>query len=255
MRAPHQPLIEKRGIVREHTFRRLGSAVVVVCSLLGCGRTDKAPRGDSGAPRPASRSALVSPRPARIYPGALAKRIDDYSGDELFELVRGLQFAGSHERQRRCTGSPDCDGGAGARRTKVQVSAVATQDSLGPADVPAFGVIYARAINLGDATEARYGLRPGAALRYYMIVHRDSSGALRWRLEELAGTPPRRHVQVGSGTFQGCGHEQQWTPGARADFKTCEAAERGDTVVTLGLAMQIGDDPLWTSCGAGCCIY
>lgn len=243
------------------TIRRLcsaGATLVVLGALVACGRSDKARVSDSSVAPGAARRALASPgvrRPPRAYPGALTKPIDDYSGDELFELTRGLRFAGSHDRERACKGAPGCEGSAPRHRTLVHVSAVATQDSLSAADIPAFGVIYVRAINRGDATEARYGIRAGNALRYYMIVHRDSSGAMRWRLEELVTTPPRRHARVASGAFTGCGHEQQWTPGARADFKTCEAAERGDTVVTLGLAAQLDDAPLWSSCGSGCCVF
>lgn len=243
------------------TIRRLCSAAVasmLLGSLAACGRSDKARVSDSTPAPGAARRALASPgvrRAARAYPGALTKPIDDYSGDELFELTHGLRFGGSHERERACKGAANCEGAAPTHRTLVQVSAVATQDSLSAADVPPFGVIYVRAINRGDATEARYGLRPGKALRYYMIVHSDSTGAMRWRLEELVTTPPRRHTQVASGAFTGCGHERQWTPGARADFKTCEAAERGDTVVTMGLAAQLNDPPLWSSCGSGCCVY
>lgn len=240
------------------TLRRLCCAVVMLGSLTACGRSDKTPARDSAIAPGTARRGLATPgarASARAYPGALTKPIDDYSGDELFQLTQALRFAGSHERERSCRGAPGCEGAAPTHRTLVQVSAVATQDSLSTADVPPFGVIYVRAINRGDATEARYGLRPGNTLRYYMIVHSDSTGTMRWRLEELVTTPPRRHTRVASGTFTGCGHEGQWTPGARADFKTCEAAERGDTVVTMGLAAQVGDPPLWSACGAGCCVF
>ena len=236
--------------MRRSRIRWITYAVVAVPLLVtACGRTDKAPGADS-APRA---NALVGAgRAASSYPGALTKPIDAYSGDELYELTRNLTYAGSHERDRKCRNSAGCEG---AKTTRVQVSAVATQDSLSAADVPPFGVVYVRAINRGDAEEARYGLRPGSSLRYYMIVHRDSSGALRWRLEELETANPRRHAQVGTGAFQGCGHETRWTAGARADFKTCEAAERADSVVTLGLALQVTGDPIWSACGNGCCIF
>lgn len=241
--------------MRGLTLRRLRSTVVMLGALAACGRADKAPSPDSASAARRALAAPGAPRAARAYPGALTKPIDEYSGDELFEFTRGLRFAGSHERERSCKGAPGCEGSAPARRTLVQVSAVATQDSLTASAVPPFGVVYVRAINRGDATEARYGLRPGNTLRYYMIVQRDSTGTMRWRLEELTTTPPRRHTSVANGTFTGCGHEQQWTAGARADFKTCEAAERGDTVVTLGLTMQFNDPPIWSSCGSGCCVF
>lgn len=238
--------------MRGSRIRRIGNAVVALAlSLAACARSDKAPGSDSAASAATPR-ALVGGRAARSYPGALTKPIDSYTGDEFYDLTQGLRYAGSHERERTCRNAPGCDG---AKKTKVQVSAVATQDSLGAADVPPFGVVYVRAINRGDAEEARYGLEPGSALRYYMIVQRDSAGALRWRLERLDTARPRRHTQVGTGTFASCNHAADWKPGARADFKTCEAPERADTVVTLGLVLQGATDPIWTACGGGCCIF
>ena len=226
-------------------IRWSGRAVIALALVApACGRSDRAPVPDS--PR-----AAVPPA-ARAYPGALTKPIDAYSGDELYELTRGLQYVGSHERQRRCRSSPECDRPGSSRRTLVQVSAVAAQDSVGAGDVPAFGVVYVRAINRGDAIEARYGIRPGPTLRYYVIVHRDSTGALRWRLEELETSAPRRHVQVSAGRVNGCGHT--WNAGARADFRSCAQAARSDTVLTLPLALQVGaDEPIWTQCDQGCC--
>jgi hypothetical protein len=170
----------------------------------------------------------------------------------LYEFVERLEFTGSHERERRCRDASGCEGNARTRRSLVQVSAVATQDSLGAGDIPDFGIVQVRAINRGDAVEARYGMRPGGSLRYYVIVQRDSAGGLRWRLEELDTALPRRHVQVGTGRVVGCGHA--WTPGARADFRTCEAAQSGDTAATRpgAPAMQL-DAPLWIACEMGCC--
>jgi hypothetical protein len=178
----------------------------------------------------------------------LTKPIDAYSGDELEALTQRLEFTGAHERERRCRGAAGCDGTAPSRRTLVEVSAVATQDSLNARDLPEFGVVQVRAVNRGDATEARYGIRPGGALRYYVIVQRDSGG-MGWRLEELDITPPRRHVQIATGRLVGCGHP--WTPGARADFRTCEQADT--TIATAATRTQALDAPMWVDCDMGCC--
>jgi hypothetical protein len=246
--------------LRGSIIRAFGNAVVVLSFSLGaCSGADKAPRADSTANPARPLAAAQGSRSLRSYPGALTKPIDSYSGDELYDFTQQLKYAGSHERERKCKGSPDCDGTA-PKKTLVQVSAVATQDSLGASDVPPFGVVYVRAINRGDVEEARYGLRAGKDLRYFMIVHRDSAGALRWRLEELVTATPRRHTRIATGEFRGCGHADRWTPGARADFKTCEDAERADSVASLGLtlagAAQATDDaPIWSACGSGCCLF
>jgi hypothetical protein len=229
----------------------------VLSLLVACGRSEKTPASDSATVAEAARRTLAAPgagRTLRSYPGALTKPIDDYSGDELHELTRGLHFAGSHERQRACRNAPGCDGAAPTRRTLVQLSAVATQDSVSAGDVPRFGVVYVRAINRGDAEEARYHMRPGGTLRYYAIVQRDSANGLRWRLEELETAPPRRHRQVAAGRVQGCNHA--WRPGARADFRSCAQGDLSDTVVTLPVVMrQALDDPIWTMCDLSCCQF
>jgi hypothetical protein len=132
------------------------------------------------------------------------------------------------------------------------VSGVATQDSLNAGDVPEFGVLYVRVINRGDAEEARYHLRADRALEYYIIAQRDSAGGLRWRLEELNTSEPRRHTEIAAGRVQGCGHA--WKAGARADFRSCARTDDPDTVALSPSARQAAlDDPLWTLCDQGCC--
>jgi hypothetical protein len=238
--------------------RRVGHAAVGLIMLsAGCGRKDSAFRADSGVaaatPHLAATARLAPPRRgAPVFPGALVKPIGDYSGDEFFTFTRQLTYAGSHERDRACKNASGCTGPK-PKKTRVQVSAVATQDSLAESNVPEFGVVYARAINKGAEEEARYGLQPGSNVRYYVIVQRDTAGGMRWQLEELDTNAPRRHTQVATGAFHSCAHA--WTPGARADFKTCDAPERGDTVVTMGLLLQSSDrDPVWVGCAGGCCI-
>jgi hypothetical protein len=223
---------------------------IALSFAVACGTTDGAPKSDSSAVRaPAAQAAT---RRARVYPGALTKPIDSYSGDELYELVRRLEYGGSHERARTCRNAPGCDGPRASHRTRVEVSAVATQDSLGVSDLAAFGVVHARALNRGDAEEARYHMRAGNALEYYVIAQRDSAGGMRWRLEELETSTPRRHHQVATGHVQGCGHA--WKAGARADFRSCARPEGGDTAPPLASARAWTlDDPIWVFCDEGCC--
>lgn len=191
-------------------------------------------------------------RGARTYPGALTKPIDAYSGDELYALTRRLEYVGTRERERRCRNATGCNAPTDARRTRVEVSGVATQDSLNAADVPEFGVVYARAINRGDAEEARYHMRAGSALEYYVITQRDSAGGLRWRLEELDTSASRRHTRVAVGRVQGCGHT--WKAGARADFRSCARTDDPDSALLSPSSRQAAlDDPLWILCDQGCC--
>ena len=132
------------------------------------------------------------------------------------------------------------------------------QDSLSAGTTPQYGVVYIRATNKGDAEEARYSMKPGKQLEFYVVVLPDTGGTMKYRLEQLdtrAGS--RQHSSIGTGPFTGCGH--QWVAGARADFKTCAnsaaAHAARDSVVKLGLMLQGGlDDPMWVSCSAGCCV-
>jgi hypothetical protein len=173
--------------------------------------------------------------------GDLAKPIDQYSGDEFRALVDRLSYGQGAERSRSCRGGGECDRG---RRVNVRVDAVADADSLSANNVSQFGVVAARAINRGNDTERRYGMR-GNGATYFLIVL--PGGA--WRLEELTMQGGASHRMVASGRLTACGHP--FVRGARADFKTCSQASGG--LFHLASSQQDGDSPLWISCAAGCC--
>jgi hypothetical protein len=112
-------------------------------------------------------------------------------------------------------------------------------------------------VNRGDAEEARYSLKPGKNLEYYVVVTANGASAMRWQLVELDNTANARRVTpAGAGVFSGCNHP--WVKGASADFKTCAAARgamRTDSTVRLGLMLQDGfSEPMWAACSMGCCI-
>ncbi|MEO8336097.1 MAG: hypothetical protein ABI664_14055 [bacterium] len=242
----------------------VASAVVLVS--LACSKSD-APPADSSKPTDTtaavSAPGTVASQPLvgaarglrqrrKPLPGDLTKPIDAYTGAEFRTLVRRLSYVGGHERQRKCRRDPGC---TGTRRTLVLVDAVATQDSIAAAVTPQFGVVYVRAINKGDAPEARYGMLPhNKQYEYYMIITGDSAGtSMQWRLEQYDAVA-NTHSKFGEGQFVACNHA--WVAGAKADFKTCaNAASASDSVMKLGLNLQDGDgDPIWASCALGCCI-
>lgn len=234
-------------------------AVLALAAFAACSRSD-APPADSGAVPPAppqAASPLVgggaAERAARkVLPGDLTKPIDQYTGDEFYALVQSLKYEGGQSRERKCKDNPAC---SGTKRIKVDVDAVATQDSISAGTMPQFGVVYIRAINKGDAVEARYNLQPGRQYEYYVILSTNASGQMTWRLEQLDTTQgARRHSNAGTGIFTPC--DNQWRAGARADFRTCaQAAAMHDSTVRLGLALQgAGDPPMWSACATGCCV-
>jgi len=243
----------------------IASAAVLVS--LACSKSDAPPpKPDTTAKTPGGAAAATpseAPQPLagaarglrgrKAMPGDLTKPIDSYTGDEFRDLVRKLSYVGGHERQRKCKNDPGC---SGSKRVLVSVDAVATQDSIAAGNTPQFGVVYVRAINKGDAPEARYGMRPGNQYEYYMIVGGDSAGTgMKWRLEQF-DSKARTHSKFGEGQFVACNHA--WVVGARADFKTCAnsaAAPGRDSVMKLGLNLQGFDgDPIWASCAGGCCV-
>ena len=236
-----------------HRFqhRRTHLALASLALLAACGKGET-PKADSTAATPRTLVAGASARAAAM-PGALTKPIDQYTADEFDAFVKTLSYVGGHERDRKCKDDPACDGTKPTKKTKVLVDAVASQDSLAGSNAPQFGVVYIRALNKGALPEARYGFLPGTHNEYYVIVASDGSGGLAWTLEQL-DTKARRISAVGSGKFNGCNHA--WVAGPRADFKTCaNAAAARDSVVRLGLALQItDDDPMWAACSQGCCI-
>ena len=231
---------------------------VLVVLFAACSKGD-APRADSAAARANASSAPSSAArlsaATRQLPGELTKPLDSYTGEELYAFVHGLSFTGDTVRERKCKNDPSCVSAPNEKKIKVGVAAVVGQDSLSSGTVPKFGVVYIRATNMGDAEEARYGLKSGKALEYYVVVLPDSSSGMKWRLEQLdtrAGA--RQHASIGTGPFTGCKHP--WTAGARADFATCDkTATRKDSVVSLGLQLLASDTaPMWVTCADGCCV-
>src|ERR1039457_1812063 len=94
--------------------------------------------GGTAPSRPSTRAATS---------GDLTKALDAYTGDEFFNLVRGLNYSGRSDRQRKCRGSAAC---AGGQKINVHVEAVADADSLGTGNLGRFGVIAAHAVNHGN---------------------------------------------------------------------------------------------------------
>ena len=126
------------------------SALACVLFLMACGRSgDDAADSVAGAPSTLAATAL----PARA--ADLTKPVDQYTGAEFFSHVRGLQYVGGNERERRCRGC------AATQRTRVRVDGVEGADSVGPSNVPQFGIVVARGLNRGGQQEDRYGMRPG----------------------------------------------------------------------------------------------
>ena len=194
--------------------------------------------------------AMSCRRETSGLPGTLSKPLDQFTGDEFLGFVGGLKPAEGHERERKCRDAPGCEAGA---TTKVYVNAFATEDSLSTRTVPKFGVVYVHAVNRGGAVEARYGMKPGPTIEYFLVVVPDSAKGMTWELEEV-DSKARTHTTVARGPFTPCNHT--WKPGAEADFKSCEnSASAHDSVVHLSLLAQGSlDDPIWGRCSEGCCV-
>ena len=179
-------------------FQRRFAFIALACISMGCAKSD-APPPDSAMKFVASPPGGGG-TPASAMPGALTKSIDSYTGDELYAFVRKLQFTGGQERERKCKNNPACNNSKAPKRTRVAVDAVALQDSIAAGNTSQFGVVFIRAINRGDAEEARYGLKPGAQVENYVIVMPDTGATLQWRLEQLDTTPNARvHASIGTG--------------------------------------------------------
>lgn len=223
------------------------SALACVLFLMACGRGgDDAADSVAGAPSTLAATAL----PARA--ADLTKPVDQYTGAEFFSHVRGLQYVGGNERERRCRGC------AATQRTRVRVDGVEGADSVGPSNVPQFGIIVARGLNRGGQQEDRYGMRPGARFEYYLIVLPGTTpgASMTWRVEELEIVGQERsRRQLATGRVVPCNHP--FARGAASDFRTCEnAPPTGANPAAFGFVPQgeAGDDPWWYRCALGCCI-
>ena len=223
------------------------SALACVLVLMACGR-DEGNVVDSAAD--AATALALAAAPARA--ADLTKPIDQYTGAEFYAHVQALQYTGGNERERRCRGC------AAAQRIRVRVDGVEGADSVGPGNVPQFGVVVARGLNRGGQQEDRYGMRPGSRFEYYLIVLPGAtpSASMTWRVEELeiAGQQRSRR-QLATGRVTPCNHP--FTRGAASDFRTCEnAPPAGVNPAAFGSLLQggTGDDPWWYRCALGCCI-
>lgn len=194
-------------------------------------------------------------------PGALPVALDSLSGDSLVAFAASLKFVGDTTIARRCDDDPvGCAGDKPAQVARVTVAATEGAYVAGPGKVPTNGVLMGRARSVGHR-EARYGLKPGAAYDYYLIVvpGADASKAA-WRIEEVSGVAGRRTRRtVSQGSFTSCPGHSPWThaPPIPIGFYACERSphltENGVTKSSLMLADPSLTDPLWTSCSSGCC--
>ncbi len=200
----------------------------------------------------ATTGAMMPAPQGRALPGDLTKPIEQYTGDEFFALVNGLNYVGGQDRERGCRGAPGC---GQTTRTNVRIDAIAGEDSISPNAVPQFGVVAARAIVRGNATEAMYGMLPngpGGRYSYYLIVTRNPAGGASWRLEQMSiQGNVRTHSPLMQGRFSPCNHP--FVRGARADFRSCAQANAAPASFGLASFFQGAEDPIWISCSAGCC--
>ena len=232
--------------------------VVIALVASACTSKERAPdsaRADSGAGAGAvpPNTLATTPPAAAALPGQLTKPLDQYSGDEFYDLVQRLKWGGGADVSRACKGSPGC---GSTKETMVRVDAVDGQDSLSATAVPTNGVVEMRALNKGSEVEDRYGFKPDKKLEYYLVVLPANGNASSWRLEELDTTPgARKHSSVGTGKFTPCNHPFQPRRVNRANFHTCADSHMSDTVQKSGLVMfDPKKDPLWTDCAQGCCL-
>jgi hypothetical protein len=230
-------------------------AVAIALITSACSSGERRPSDSSAAAGSAAASASQAAPAAQLaqaqsLPGALAKPLEQYTGDELDAFVRGLRFTGGVERQRRCR-EAGCAGPQPAQSVQVRVDAVDAQDSISAQALPPNGVVVARATSRGQGTEQRYGMRPGPANSYYLVVLRvGQTATATWRLVELTTTGAQHaHRTVATGSFVECRHP--FVRGSRADFKTC--AEAAVRPAAFGRFLQDPDPPIWLSCASGCC--
>jgi hypothetical protein len=245
---------------RRIAVARRAFAPVLLCGLAALACAKGKERSDSAAAVAARPAALLGASPSSFapanLPGMLAQPLDSLSGEELYLFTRTLTFGGGADRERRCKGSPDCQS-ASPIKTTVRVDAVDGQDSLSAISLPANGVVAVKAINKGLHADEMYGMRPGMATEYFLVVLPGTDSTGRWRLEELDTTPgARRHAQVASGTLKPCWHGFVQGKVNRANFYTCyDSHMSADSVTRSGLALQPGSDaPLWMDCAQGCCV-
>ncbi len=240
--------------------RRMGArslaAGLGVLIVTACGKGEM----KSGKESATAGATAAAPAPAAVatapVPGALAKPIEQYSGDEFYTLTRQLQFGGGGRHGRRCRGRDGCRGPNARDTTVIQVDGVVGDDSLSAGNLPPNGAIAVRALNQGQFADSSYNLRPGTAYENYLIVTPvPNSATASWRLEELTTTAgARAHRTIATGTLRECtGPGHAFQRGPHADFKTCEQAAQVRPASFGAVLQGDGGPPIWFGCAVGCC--
>jgi len=182
----------------------------------------------------------------------VAKPLSEYTGSEFLALTRRTRFGAGVTRTRPCREAIGCDGTNPSRSTTVRVDAALRTAPIDLAAVPAEGVIVARMVNLGSATESMYRLRASRKLEYYVIATPGTGGAANVRFEEL-DTSTKTVRTIGVGFLTSCAHPTRKAAGIQADFKSCADAHN---LLPASRADAEGGllDPVWVGCGPGCCV-
>lgn len=227
---------------------RVAVAVLLAACSKGETRSNSAAGGASQVAQVPAQ--VQAPQTRATGPGDLTKPLDQYTGDELFALVNSLQYVGGVTRDRRCRDLPGCGGGNPTVRTRLNLEAIAGEDSVGGGNIGPFGTIVVRARNLGTAPDAMYGMRPGNRFQYFLIVFADTGNTARFQLEQLEVVGNNRtHTTLTAGRLIGCNHP--FVRGARADFRTCAQPP----LIRPASFVQGGEDPpMWFACQQGCCV-
>lgn len=200
------------------------------------------------------------PRGPGKVPGALPMALDSLSADSLVAFAASLKFVGDTSVARQCDDDAGCKGDTPAKTARVTVAATEGAWVTGPGNLPTNGVIMGRVRSTGHR-EARYGFKPGAAFEYYLIVMpgADPSTAT-WRLEEVSSVAGHRSRRTLSrGPYTSCPGHSPWqsAPSIPIGFYACDRSPHltssGITTSSLMFANPSLTDPLWTSCGSGCC--
>ncbi|MCR4342066.1 MAG: hypothetical protein NUW01_19490 [Gemmatimonadaceae bacterium] len=196
-------------------------------------------------------------------------------GDSLHRLASNAAvWSEPRAFERDCAGAARCNWPVFRKRIRVQIYADTGARNVGPNPTVAGGALVGKLENMGNATEAMYGLENGPYdyLLYVFPVTGSANG--RWVIERVDKSPPYAHVTVSEGIQVGCNHPTAWNS-SFGEFRSCAdgpppnppasarmGANTQSGIRTAGfnlfagfIALQmLAEDPAWVTCTSGCCV-
>jgi hypothetical protein len=241
-----------RSTYHARSARELVLVTLIGCAslaALACGRTDQS-RPDSTGAKAGSAQSTAATVPTTKPSGELLKSMADYENDAkgFAEFVASLRWTG-HYYPRDCSGG----GCTGSAKAEVLLEAISDANEVKVDNMPQYGVLMARMINIGKVREKHYGIPPGGGEWFFLYYGKP--GEMLFNFVKLTFDHQGKPTVIWDRTpheFAPCAppddpnHPKQAQ--GYAGFTGCEAHPNRQESGVFSLSKNV-----WISCSLGCC--